>query len=430
MVGILFGCFFILLFMGVPIAFAIGVSTFVPLLMDGRLPFTLVISQMFSGMDSFPLMAIPFFILTGTLAGACNLTEKIVALATFLVGRLRAGLAHVNIVAAMLFGGITGSAVAETAALGSVLIPGMVKKGYPPAYAAGVTACAGTIGALIPPSILMIIYGYLTGVSTGRLFLGGALPGVLVGVGLMVAAYVMALRYGIKGEQDVPPRTFRGFAQVARDSGPAMLIPVIIIGGIIFGLFTPTEAGVVAVVTVLFLGFFVYGGFTLANVKESFLSAAMTTGMVMMVLAASTVFANLLTRARFQAQFIALLSDITVVPELQLLLILLFLLFLGCFIDATAILIMFATPLFGVGIALGFDPIHFGVTIVMCCLIGGVTPPVGTMLFIGAGIARIPLMQASIGILPFVAALIAVLLLVAFVPPVSTLLPSIAFGGP
>jgi C4-dicarboxylate transporter DctM subunit len=429
MIAILFGIFFIFLFMGVPIAFAIGVSTFIPLLFDGRLPFTLVISKMFGGIDTFPLMAIPFFVLTGTLAGACNLTERIVALASFFVGGFRAGLAQVNIVAAMFFGGITGSAVAETAALGSVLIPGMVKKGYPPAYAAGVTACAGTIGALIPPSVLMIIYGYLTGVSTGKLFLAGAVPGVLVGIALMITAYLGALKHGIKAETNLPKRTLKGFAEVVRESGPAMFIPVVILGGIIGGVFTPTEAGVVAVVTVLLLGTFVYGGFTKANLKEAFLSAAMTTAMVMLILAASTVFANLLTRAQFQGQVIGLLGSISPLPEVQMFLILAFLLFLGCFIDATAILIMFATPLYAVGMTLGYDPIHFGTAVVMCCLIGGVTPPVGTMLFIGAGIAKIPLSTASIGILPFVAALIFVLLLVAFVPPLSTFLPNIAFGG-
>jgi C4-dicarboxylate transporter DctM subunit len=384
---------------------------------------------MFGGMDSFPLMAIPFFVLTGTLAGACNLTDRITALAAFLVGKLRAGLAHVNIVAAMLFGGITGSAVAETAALGSILIPSMVRRGYPAGYAAGLTACAGTIGALIPPSVLMIIYGFLTGVSTGKLFLGGAVPGVLVGVALMFVAWLISVRRGFGRNEDATPRTVAGLVRVLKESGPALLIPVIIIGGIIGGVFTPTEAGVVAVATVLVLGAFVYGGFSRAKLREAFLSAALTTSMVMLILATSTVFANLLTRARFQSQLIGLLSSITTVPDLQLLVILAFLLLLGCFIDATAILIMFASPLFAVGAQLGFEPVHFGVTIVMCCLLGGVTPPVGTMLFIGAGIARIKLGEASRGILPFVAALIAVLLLIALAPPLVTWLPTLAFGS-
>jgi len=428
MISLLFSVFFVLMLIGVPIAFAIGLASFAPLLTDARMPFTLVISKMFGGMDSFPLMAIPFFVLTGTLAGACNLIERITALAGFLVGGMRAGLAQVNIVAAMLFGGITGSAVAESAALGSILIPAMMKKGYPAGYAAGVTACAATIGALIPPSVLMIIYGYLTGVSTGKLFLAGAIPGVLVGIALMFVSWFIAHRNGFGRNEEAVRRTMAGFWLVMRESGPALLIPLIILGGIIGGVFTPTEAGVVAVVTVLVLGQFVYGGFTLAKLKEAFLSAVLTTSMVMLILAASTIFANLLTRARFQSQLVGLLGTITSVPDLQLLLIVGFILFLGCFIDATAILIMFAAPLFAVGTQLGYDPIHFGVTIVVACLIGGVTPPVGTLMFIAAGIAKIKLGEASRGILPFVAALILVNMIVALVPAVSTWLPSLAFG--
>ena len=428
MISLLFTTFMILMLIGVPIAFAIGLASFAPMLTDGRMPFTLVISKMFGGMDSFPLMAIPFFVLTGTLAGACNLIDRITALANFLVGGMRAGLAQVNIVAAMLFGGITGSAVAESAALGSILIPSMVKRGYPPSYAAGVTACAATIGALIPPSVLMIIYGFLTGVSTGKLFLAGAIPGVLVGLALMFMSFAIAKKRGFGKNEEAVARTWAGFGAVLRESGPALLIPAIILGGIIGGLFTPTEAGVVAVVTVMVLGQFVYGGFKLAKLKEAFLGAVLTTSMVMLILAASTVFANLLTRARFQSQLIGMLASITTVPDLQLLLIVAVILFLGCFIDATAILIMFAAPLFAVGAQLGFDPVHFGTTIVVACLIGGVTPPVGTLMFIAAGIARIGLGEASRGILPFVLALIVVNLAVALIPPLSTWLPTLAFG--
>ncbi|MEP7085593.1 MAG: TRAP transporter large permease subunit, partial [Betaproteobacteria bacterium] len=203
---------------------------------------------------------------------------------------------------------------------------------------------------------------------------------------------------------------------------------LVILGGIVGGVFTPTEAGVVAVVTVLVLGQFVYDGFTLAKLKEAFLGAVLTTSMVMLILSASTVFANLLTRARFQSQLITLLGNITTVPDLQLVLIVAFILFLGCFIDATAILIMFAAPLFAVGAQLGYDPVHFGVTLVVACLIGGVTPPVGTLMFIAAGIAKIGLAEASRGILPFVMALIVVNALVAFIPGLSTWIPSLVFG--
>lgn len=428
MLGILVSAFFLLLILGVPIAFAIGTATFIPLLFDDRLPFTLVITRMFGGMDSFPLMAIPFFVLTGTLASACNLVDRIMLLASFLVGRMRAGLAQVDVVTSMLFGGVSGSAVADCAATAGILIPSMTNKGYPASYAVGVCASSSTIGALIPPSIPMIIYGFLTGVSTGQLFLAGALPGILVGVLLMITAYIVSIRGGFGRNDDAPRRTLKGLVVAVRESAPALTIPFIIIGGIVGGAFTPTEAGIIASVTVLVIGHFFYGGFTWRKLRQAVMGAALTTSMVMLILAASTVFANLLTRAQFQSHAVQMLNVITAVPGLQLLLIVVLLLIIGCFIDGTAILIMFAVPLYGVGQALGYDPLQFGTIIVMCCLIGGVTPPVGTLLFISAAVARIGLAEASRGIFPFFLALCLALLLVALFPPLTTLLPRALLG--
>ena len=428
MLGILISAFFILLILGVPIAFAIGAATFVPLMLDGRLPFTLVITRMFGGMDSFPLMAIPFFVLTGTLASSCNLVDRIMQLASFMVGRMRAGLAQVDIVTSMLFGGVSGSAVADCAATAGILIPSMTKKGYPASYAVGVCATSSTIGALIPPSIPMIIYGFLTGVSTGQLFLAGALPGILVGALLMITAYILSVRGGFGRNDDAPRRTLKGLVVAVRESAPALTIPFIIIGGIVGGFFTPTEAGIVASVAVLVIGHFYYGGFTWRRLRQAVMDAALTTSMVMLILAASTVFANLLTRAKFQSEAVQLLSVVTTVPELQLLLVVIMLLVLGCFIDGTAILIMFAVPLFGVGQALGYDQLQFGTIIVMCCLIGGVTPPVGTLMFISAAVARIGLGEASRGIFPFFLTLCAALFLVAVFPPLTTFLPRALLG--
>ncbi|QYK41722.1 MAG: TRAP transporter large permease [Paracoccaceae bacterium] len=428
MVGVLFSSFLILLVLGVPIAFAIGLGALVPIILQGNIPLSLVVSRMFGGIDSFPLMAIPFFVLTGTLAGACQLTDRIAALAAFMVGRMRAGLAHVNIVASMLFGGVTGSAVADAAATGSMMIPAMKAQGYPAGYSAAVTAASSVIGSIIPPSTLMIIYGYLTGVSTGRMFLGGVIPGVLIGLALMLVAHFQAVRLGIGYDADAKPRDWGTLPAILRDAGPAMLVPVVIIGGIVGGFFTPTEAGVVAVVTILLVGTFVYRSFTWAGIRAAFLSAGYTTAMVMMILAASTVFANLLTRARFQTTLIDMLSSVSPVPEVQMLLVIAALLFLTLFIDATAVLIMFAAPLAAVCAALGYDPVHSGIVIVVACLIGGVTPPVGTLLFIAAGIARISVAEASRAILPFVLALIAVNVLIMLIPFLVTWLPSIAFG--
>ena len=416
MLGILVSIFFILLILGVPIAFAIGTATFIPLLLDGRLPFTLVITRMFGGMDSFPLMAIPFFVLTGTLASACNLVDRIMQLAHFMVGRMRAGIAQVDVVTSMLFGGVSGSAVADCAATAGILIPSMTNKGYPASYAVGVCSTSSTIGALIPPSIPMIIYGFLTGVSTGQLFLAGALPGILVGILLMITAYIVSVRGGFGRNDDAPRRTLKGLVVAVRESAPALTIPFIIIGGI------------VAAVAVLVIGHFFYGGFTFRKLRQAVMGAALTTSMVMLILAASTVFANLLTRAQFQAETVGLLNVVTTVPAFQLLLVVVLLLILGCFIDGTAILIMFAAPLYGVGQALGYDPLQFGTIIVMCCLIGGVTLPVGTLMFISAAVARIGISEASRGIFPFFLALCLALLFVALFPPLTTLLPRALLG--
>lgn len=428
MVGILFSSFLILLVLGVPIAFAIGLGAILPIVLQGNIPLSLVVSRMFGGIDSFPLMAIPFFVLTGTLAGACQLTDRIAALAAFMVGRMRAGLAHVNIVASMLFGGVTGSAVADAAATGSMMIPAMRSQGYPAPYSAAVTAASSVIGSIIPPSTMMIIYGYLTGVSTGRMFVGAIIPGIMVGLALMIVAHIQAVRLGIGYDANAKPRSLPDLLAILKDSGPAMIIPVIIIGGIVGGYFTPTEAGVVAVVTILMLGAFYYRSFTWARLRGAFLSAGYTTAMVMMILAASTVFANLLTRARFQNTLIDTLSAVSSVPDVQMLLVIAILLFLTLFIDATAVLIMFAAPLAAVFAALGYDPIHSGMVVVITCLIGGVTPPVGTLLFIAAGIARISVASASRAILPFVLALVVVTLIILFVPPLVTWLPSVAFN--
>jgi tripartite ATP-independent transporter DctM subunit len=427
MIPVLFGSFLILLLVGVPIAFSIGLAALLPIYLEGNIPLSLVISRMFGGIDSFPLMAIPFFILTGSLANACNMTDKIMALAAFIVGRMRAGLAHCDIIASMLFGGITGSAVADAASQGAVLIPAMKAKGYPAPYAAAVTSASSVMGSIIPPSTLMIIYGYLTGVSTGRLFLGGVIPGILVGVALMVVAHFEAVRLKIGVDQVARERNWAEFVRVMKSSGPAMLIPVIILGGITGGFFTPTEAGVIAIATILVLGTFVYDGFTLPKLRKAFISAGFTTAMVMLILATSTVFANLMTRARVQAEMIEFLQSMTAVPELQMALVILALLGLGLFIDATAVLIMFAAPLAAVSAGLGYDPIHAGIVFVVACLIGGLTPPVGTLLFIGAGIARIRISEASVAILPFVIALIFMTFVFMLVPPLVTWLPNLAF---
>lgn len=428
--GLLFSVFGVLLVVGVPIAFAIGLASLAVILIDGRLPLTLVPSRMFAGMDSFPLMAIPFFILTGELCNASGLTERIIRLANVMVGRhVRAGLAKVNIVASMLFAGVSGSVAADSSAMGSLLIPAMTRSGYGRDYSVAVTATSSTVGALIPPSILMVVYGFLAQVSIGQLFLGGFVPGLMVGGALLVVAHFVAVRRGYDF-RDAGPETggLSELVSALKGAALALLIPLIIIGGIVGGIFTPTEAGVIAVACALVAGVLVYRTLHYRALHAAFVNAAITTTIVMLILGTSALFANLLARARFQSLLLDGLAAISADPTLQLLTIMAFLFVLGFVIDVTALLIMFAAPLAVVGASLGYDPVHFGVVIVLIALIGAVTPPVGTLLLLSCGIAGIPLSQALRVIWPFVGALLAVNLLIVFVPELVLFVPRLFFG--
>lgn len=414
-----------------PIAFVIGVSSLGIILFEGRLPISIVVSKMFAGMDSFPLMAIPFFVLTGTLANACGITERIIKLANALVGhRVRAGLAHVNIVASMIFAGISGSVVADSSAMGSILIPGMTKAGFDKDYSVAVTATSSTIGAVIPPSIVMIIYGFQAEQSIGRLFLGGAIPGFLIGVALMLVAHVVAVRRGYQFKIKETGKSYlQELWEAFRQSGLALVIPFIIVGGIVGGVFTPTEAGVVAAASVFVIGGGLYRALNWRLIEEAFVDAAVTTTVVMLILGVSAIFANILTRAHFQTEMLEFLGLLAADPMTQLFIIMAFLFVLGFFIDVTPILIMFGASLAILGTQLGFDPIHFGVVVVMTTLIGSVTPPVGVLLILNCGIAGIRLSDSFRVLWPFVGALLFVCFLSAIFPELVLFLPRVLFGG-
>ncbi len=430
-IALLFSLFFILLVAGIPIAFTIGLSSLGVVLMEGRLPGIIVISKMFAGMDSFPLMAIPFFILTGTLANAGGLTERIFRLANALVGhRIRAGLAHVNIVASMIFAGISGSVVADSSAMGSMLIPGMTKAGFDKDYSVAVTATSSTIGALIPPSVVMVIYGFQAEQSIGQLFLGGAIPGFLVGLSLMVVAHLVAVRRGYKLTTEATSKTYmQELWDALRHAGLALVIPVIIIGGIVGGVCTPTEAGVLAAASVFLISGLAYRTLTWRQVEEAFVDAAVMTAVVMLILGVSAIFANIMTRAHFQTQALNFLETLAGGNTTgQLFVIMAFLFFLGLLVDVTPILIMFGASLGALCLQIGYDPIHFGVVIVMTTLMGACTPPVGMLLILDCGIAGIRLSESFKVLLPFVGALYLVCILVALFPALSLFLPRLLFG--
>ncbi|SEL29690.1 C4-dicarboxylate transporter, DctM subunit [Roseovarius azorensis] len=413
MLTVLFLTFFVLLIVNMPIAFALGIAAATTLLVDDTLPINSIVTRAFVGVDSFTLLAIPFFIIAGELMNACGITERIVAFARSLVGHIRGGLAHVSIVSSMFFSGISGSATADASALGSMMIPAMKKNGFDADYAVAVNASSSAMGPIIPPSIMMVIYGSIANVSIAQLFLGGFVPGLMVALGLMGMAYYIARRrnYPAPSRSELPPviPAFRGAAW-------ALFMPVIILGGIFSGVFTATEAGVVAVAYAALVGTFVYKTLTFKLVGELLVDAAVTTAAAMFLIAMATSFAWLLAWAGFGAAVLDVLGGISTNPTIALLLILIFILILGLFIEGIPILIIFTPVLLPVILGLGIDPVFFGVILVMAVVIGSVTPPVGILTYICCAIAGITISQAFRGLVPFCAVLIAILLLCAVFP--------------
>ena len=402
-----------LIFFGYPIGFAIGIASLIVMqFLD--LQISTAITKTFGGIDSFSLMAIPFFILAGQIMGKARIIEQIVNFANALVGRLRGGLGHVNIVASMIFSGVSGSGVADTSAIGSLLIPSMIRQGYGRDFSVAVTATSATIGPIIPPSIPLILYGILARRSIGHLFLGGVIPGLLIGFGLMGMNHLVCLKRGYVFKQERVPLT--GVVVTFFRSIGALLMPVIIIMGITSGVFTATEAGVVAVVYGFLFGILITRALKLTHIPEVMINAATTSAAVLYIIAMATVFSNILGRLKFQDIVITGLLDITTDPIGAVLLIIVFLLFLGLFIDPVALIVMFAPTLSNVGDQLGYNPIHFGVLIIIVMLIGAVTPPVGSMLFVSCSIGKISIEESVSVLIPFVLVLVSVALLVLFVP--------------
>ncbi|MER0236959.1 TRAP transporter large permease [Fulvimarina sp. MAC8] len=423
-VALLFLLFTILLVIGVPIAFAMGLSAVVILVTTSTVPLLVLPQRFFSSLDSFPLMAIPLFILAGSLMNVSGITTAIVRFARAAIGHVRGGLGQVNIMTSVLFSGISGSAAADVAAVGSMLLPGMRREGYKPEHSVAITAASAMLGPIIPPSLLMVLYGAMTGLSIGTLFLAGILPGLTLAAMLMAWVWFTADRIG--GTQH--PRS--GMGEVGKSflvALPALFLPVLIIGGIQSGFFTPTEAGVLAVVYALLFGIFA-GELKFRNTFRFFKEAMISTSSILIILGGAALFSWIIAREGFPAQLAQGLQSLTEDRYLALLLIIAALLVLGMFVETISALILVTPMLAPIAQIYGLDPIHFATVIIVCVLLGSITPPVAIILILACNIGEVAYAKAIRPFMPYFLILLVGLLVIAFVPQVTLFVPRY-FGG-
>lgn len=419
MVAILVVVFVTLLMLNVPVSFAMGLASLAALFWADLSP-ALVAQRMTTSVDSFVLLAVPLFLLTGNLMARSGIAGDLIAFALALLGRFRGGLAHANVGAAVLMGGVTGSAVADASSLGASLIPPMMRAGYSGALAAAISACSSLITVLIPPSVPAIIFAVVTGVSVTDLLLAGVIPGLLMAVAMMLTTALIARREGLEEGRQMP---LRQIGVVTRKSLVALAMPLVIIGSIRYGVATPTEAAVVAVVYALLAGLLYYRTIKPRDLPAIFLESTMTTGVVMLMIATANLYGLILTRGQVGVEAARFVTELTTDKHLVLLAIVALYLVAGTVIDLGAGIIILVPVLFPVTQALGIDPVAFGIITVLALAIGLVTPPVGSSLFICCGIARVPLMSASRAALPYIAALTLVTVAIVFFPEIATWLP-------
>jgi len=423
---VLFGVMLGLFFLSVPIPASLGLAAIAAIQELGRVNAEVVVQRMFFGLDSFLILAVPLFILLGDLMVAARITDRLVAFAQALVGPLPGGLGHVSVVSNMLMAGISGSGTADAAATGVVLVPAMEKAGYGRALAAVIVGSAATIGPIIPPSIIMIIYASIAGQSVARMFIAGILPGVLMGLALMAIVAFLARRRGIGGGRTTSPREI---AIATRRALVVLVMPVIVVGGILGGVFTATESAAVAVAYAMFVGVVVFRTVRITELGSIFKSAALTTGKVMFVLATASGFSWILARAGAPQELASLPVFSGGAPAWLILLALnVLLLVLGCVMEAIAILLIIVPMILPIALKAGIDPIHLGVMMSFNLTIGLITPPFGSIMFVMCGISRVSIYEFSREAVPFVAVLIASLALITYVPELVLFLPDLVMG--
>jgi len=416
--------FAVALIIGVPVAIALGLSSLAYLIvMD--MPIVVLPQKIFAGIDVFVLLSIPGFILAGNLMNRGGITERIIRFANALVGWIRGGLGLTNVGASMLFGGITGTAVADAASIGGVMIPGMKKAGYPADFSAAVTAASSTVGPIIPPSVPMIIVGALSGISVGQMFLAGAIPGFLMGLAMMITTYLIARR------KNFPRQPWQGISEILYSfagAGWALAMTAIIIYGLLSGIATPTETAVVASCYAFVVGAFIYRELPLREVPTIIIDSAISSSAILALVGFANVFGWILVSEQIPQAIATAVLTITDNKILVILMINVLLLIVGMFMETIAALIILFVPLLALAEAVGIEPLHFATFAVLNLMIGLTTPPLGVCLFVCSNIAKEPLTPVVKAIFPFLVTNILVLLLVSFVPALATWLPTLLMG--
>ena len=410
------------LMLGLPVFFGLLAAPGVLLWLNGQpRDLALLYRNVYNGMDSFPLMAIPFFMLAGVLMNRGGITARLVEFAQSIMGHFRGGLAHVNILSSMLFAGLSGSAVADTSAIGSMLIPAMVKNGYTRKFSAAITAASSVIGPIIPPSGIMIIYSYVMGESVAALFLAGIIPGILVGVGLMLMTWVMAHRYDFPVATKRSTWSERGNASIKAFF--PLLTPVIILGGILGGIFTPTEASAVAVAYSLIVSLFILKSMTVRDLPKVLTEAAMVSSVVLLLVGAAMAFKTVVSLSHAPEILAAWIMSLSENPLILLFLINLLLFLVGMFLDAGPAIIILAPILGPIFIDLGIHPVHFAIIMSVNLTVGLATPPMGLVLFVASSVSGESMESISKAILPFLAIEVVVIFMITYIPAISLAIP-------
>ncbi len=424
-IAILFGIFAILLLIGTPIAVALGAATFFTLVAFTPISPVEVSSMLFEKLEAYSLMAIPMFIVAGSLLSKGSSANRIIEFAKSIVGHLPGGLPMAAIFASIIFAAVSGSSPATVVAIGSIMFVAIEKAGYPKNYAIGTVATAGSLGILIPPSIVMIVYGVTAEVSIGKLFMAGVIPGIMIGAMMMGVTYIGAKRLGFK---KTAPAPWKERLKKMKDASWALMTIVIVIGGIYGGVFTPTEAAAVAAVWAFFVSMFIYKDIAWKDLPKVFLESAKTSAMIMFIIANAMLFAHFLTLENVPQKITQLLIDANVGPLMFLLFVNILLFFAGDFMEPSAIIMIMVPLLLPVAKALGIDPIHFGIVVTINMELGMITPPIGLNLFVTSGITGVSLKDVIIYSLPWSMTILFGLLIVTYVPQIALWLPNLMYG--